>query len=462
MTGEPRLVFDAASGTIERRDVADGGSFLADGFQPGQTIRVSGSDRGDSGTDPNNNGTFTLAAVSDGVLTLVASDVLVDETGSQGLGITIAGPSTFRVDAANASPSASRLAILRSDATADATGDGNVDYRDVDGLIRGGVIGGVSLLDRFFLEDTAIFGSLRLGTGDGEDVVISGDFGFVEILASGGPDFEAGVSIGIDGGDDGRLTLAELIDGLGDPLSLIGTPQIGGPKLAGSPQLTFTPGDGASVAATIVRAAGSGSWVDEGFQPGKRVLVDGSGSNDGSYVVEQVTAATLTLALEETLVGESVAGVAVSGEVGTFAMGLTVEPGIPGLIDDGDLPGLRVTVYDLGNPIGVTLRRRRRAHVPERDHLHARRRPARHDPRGRQGAGHVAGGRDEHRQHPRLVRRLRRRHDDHHRDRRRRRPHREPRGGEAPPRSGDRVRLPRARRLLEVRRHRRSARSSTP
>src|SRR5690606_34633430 len=129
-----------------------GGSWLDDGFAPGQEIRIAGTD--------DNNGTFTIATVTADTITLIGTDVLVDAIDAQDVGITAAGTDTFRVDPTNGSPSANALGILRSDATSDLTDDGIIDYRDVNGIITGAVIGGTSLLDRFFIRDTELTGSL--------------------------------------------------------------------------------------------------------------------------------------------------------------------------------------------------------------------------------------------------------------------------------------------------------------
>lgn len=50
--------------------------------------------------------------------------------------------------------------------------------------------------------------------------------------------------------------------------------------------------------------ASSGDFLADGFQPGMHVLVNGTASNDGSFLIAKVTATVLTLAVDESLVAE--------------------------------------------------------------------------------------------------------------------------------------------------------------
>src|SRR5690606_20283685 len=72
MTGNPTLTFaDGNPDTITRS--AGSGSWVDEGFAPGQLIEVTGTTRNDA--------RFTVAAVTDTVLTLEASDILAPEAG---------------------------------------------------------------------------------------------------------------------------------------------------------------------------------------------------------------------------------------------------------------------------------------------------------------------------------------------------------------------------------------------
>lgn len=79
-------------------------------------------------------------------------------------------------------------------------------------------------------------------------------------------------------------------------------------------QLTFNANAPPGTPATIV--ASSGSFVTDGFKHGMRVAVDGSVSNDGTYLIDTVSALTLTLVPDETLVDE-----------GPLSSGATLEAG---------------------------------------------------------------------------------------------------------------------------------------
>ena len=88
----------ATAGSIAR---TDGGSFVADGFVAGELLRVQGS----AGNTSPAITSYTIAAVTDGVITLIASDPLVAETDP--LGVTlIAGviPSITTVRVAQNAP----------------------------------------------------------------------------------------------------------------------------------------------------------------------------------------------------------------------------------------------------------------------------------------------------------------------------------------------------------------------
>ena len=94
---------------------------------------------------------------------------------------------------------------------------------------------------------------------------------------------------------------------------------------ASGPSLTFTP---SASAATI--ALSSGSWTADGFLPGERISVTGTGTaNDGTYVIAPmgINGSTLTLAAGSTLVSQSDAtDVSVIAYVATPGLAPIVEP----------------------------------------------------------------------------------------------------------------------------------------
>ncbi len=85
--GTPEITFDAAARGLQRSD----GSWLEDGFRDGMTITVAGSSR--------NDGRYTIASVSDDVLTLVGSDSVLAESAS-GIDVTATFAFSITPDAA--------------------------------------------------------------------------------------------------------------------------------------------------------------------------------------------------------------------------------------------------------------------------------------------------------------------------------------------------------------------------
>jgi hypothetical protein len=70
------------------------------------------------------------------------------------------------------------------------------------------------------------------------------------------------------------------------------------PTLTGNPNITFTN----AAPATITRAAGS--WITDRFIVGQLITVTNTASNNGTYTIAGVTAATLTLKAGQTLTNE--------------------------------------------------------------------------------------------------------------------------------------------------------------
>ncbi len=76
--------------------------------------------------------------------------------------------------------------------------------------------------------------------------------------------------------------------------------------LQGAPSVTFADAD----PDTITRAAGD--WAADGFRAGDVIVVSGTASNDGTFVVATVTALVLTLVSADTLTAEVFAGPTIS------------------------------------------------------------------------------------------------------------------------------------------------------
>ena len=99
-----------------------------------------------------------------------------------------------------------------------------------DGIIDGASIGGLSAIDRFFVQDVHADIGIHLDTPGG--IAAAAKFGFVEVGLSGGGSADAVLSLDLqDPGtvlNDGRISLAELFDGLSDINTLVSTPSLTG------------------------------------------------------------------------------------------------------------------------------------------------------------------------------------------------------------------------------------------
>lgn len=164
---------------------------------------------------------------------------------NSGVGLTLtdnsipAGGNSFAVQLANNSTAAIDLGILRTDVQGDEAADG---------VIEGADIGGLTPLDRFFIENASASIGVHLSTPtldangnvlnpDGNGVPDDGlsgtaKFGFVGINLAGGGTVDATLSLGLkDPGTtaaDGRISLTELLGALGDLDTLIDAPALTG------------------------------------------------------------------------------------------------------------------------------------------------------------------------------------------------------------------------------------------
>lgn len=89
--------------------------------------------------------------------------------------------------------------------------------------------------------------------------------------------------------------------------------------LPANTSLAFTDSGGA--AADAITRGDGGSWISDGFSAGQLIRISGTASNDGIYRIDSLTADTLTLGAEYTLVNETTTSasvapaVALSGEL---------------------------------------------------------------------------------------------------------------------------------------------------
>ena len=117
-----------------------------------------------------------------------------------------------------------------------------------DGVIDGAAIGGLSPLDRFFIEEASAEVGITITTPDlneaqePEDTDMDGEtddgvrasasFGFVSVNLDGGGTIDATLALGLqDPGTvaaDGRITLTELFDNIGDIETIVASPTLTG------------------------------------------------------------------------------------------------------------------------------------------------------------------------------------------------------------------------------------------
>ena len=126
------------------------------------------------------NSARTGLAITDNTYIPVEKDVAGNVTDNDNL-------DTFHVELANGSKAAVQLGILNSDATEEAK---------LDGVLEGSQIYGVSLSDRFFIENARVYADIKLSTpenplardGDASEddgINASAKFGFVGINVHG-------------------------------------------------------------------------------------------------------------------------------------------------------------------------------------------------------------------------------------------------------------------------------------
>ncbi len=309
LRGPAELVFSDAGNadTIARSQ----GSWVLDGFEVGQSIRVSGS--------ADDDGVYTIAAIEDALLTLSAGDSLSPSAAPEaGVAVSVQVISTstlprlflqddvdvytFSVDVAlptageglkgatlrliRGSGVGQEMQILsntestitvRKAFRGDITADTRFEIRRYDKLA-------VPVVP-VRIEDDERGSVILQESGEGTTVFEGAPFtslGFAidtyEVFLSTAPD------------SDVTVTLDE-ITSPGTPDQLRFAPIT---LLRGAPTLSFFT-DGAP---QIVRddAGSGGSFLLDGFAPGQVVVVAGSTANDGTYGVAAVTADTLTLA----------------------------------------------------------------------------------------------------------------------------------------------------------------------
>lgn len=355
LTAFDTLTFDSTTTAVTRA----AGSWSDDGFEVGQTFKISGTVAG-SGTA--NAGTYTISAISgDGrTLTLSAAGVLTDETiaaadltkednfglygtaadtisrdsGSWSADGFIAGQE-ISVSSSASNDGAYTIASISADGkTLILSPDNAVSAENASGIQASGTApdrisrNSGSWIDDGFAVDQAISVSGSSGnddtyaiadiSADGREITLSSGYALLSESGTGigvngdtqdtirrssgnwGADgFAAGQQITISGssGNDGQYYIDSIS---GDGLALI---------LTSGENLSKETKSGVEVAGpaedTISR--NFGKWTSDGFSAGSSITISGSGKNDGTYTVASVSAdgKALTLTTDNALKNET-------------------------------------------------------------------------------------------------------------------------------------------------------------
>jgi len=245
----------------------DTGSWLEDGFLAGQTVTISGSAK-------DNDGDYSVTVVTEKVLTLSSS------FGAKEV--------TTDVNVMETADSADAMTPYNPELTLDAAG---TLYRDAGKWADDGFVAGMTIL---------IDGSAE-GKNNGKYVIDSISADGKTLTLSGGPE-----AITAETSTD--LTVAEDTEDGVQGVATTSDPRAKAELTAVIPLLTFVNN---GFADQIIRSLGS--WVDDGFEVGRKIIIENSGDNDGTYTVAAVTATALTLSANDRLTDETLSeGVSVS------------------------------------------------------------------------------------------------------------------------------------------------------
>ena len=280
------------------------GSFITDGFASGNLLTVLGT--------ANNNGQYTINAVTAGTLTLDSGDSLVNE-GPIGSGVVLGAKNVWNVynraeldtvlaDSANVASgdiiimheddrvatqvqaSASRILNFKQAAKVQASatntitftsGTNEVTRSDGGSFIDDGYVSGMQLRvcgqNGFYATPNRRI-TLVEGGGSNDTIRISAG----DVLADG---WEIGMGITLDGmGNDKVVTI--------DSVASSGSNQASG--ITGSQEFSFATNE-------TITSNDNFNFLDNGFIKGMQIIVDGSASNDGRYVLSNVTSGVLTV-----------------------------------------------------------------------------------------------------------------------------------------------------------------------
>jgi adhesin/invasin len=328
---------DSDPDTIVR---SDGGDFAADGFNMGDRIMVGGSTSNDTDAGAGTPAYYTVAAVSAGSLTLIPSDTLIAE--AAGSSVTVTNGILVTVEAP---PPTTEVNFATTFGAWDGTGSAVVKKSVIGGFVSAvfsSSLAGVASIQVSADDDPTSFDSLQAvvsaPTADAAHITLQSNT-YVVPLSTGNISNTATLTASVrTSSATGRQPVG------GAPVVFSIENQTGGGETifpvivhtdaSGTATTTFTSGslsssaEGVTITARVLDQASTGpsnqiEFVNsnpdtivrldggdfgpggDGYEAGEQIQVQGSASNDGSYIVDSVAASTLTLDPGDTLTNES-------------------------------------------------------------------------------------------------------------------------------------------------------------
>jgi hypothetical protein len=324
--------FSGNPAAIYRYDL---GSFSTDGFQPGDTIMIGGSEK--------NDGVYTVSSVSNQVLTLTAGNSLIDEP--VGKSVTITNGVLVRVHAM----SQSKVAFLSSvgvwDGGTSSYLERNVTAGYAWAVLTSGVSGYANVMvwdpENPDTKDTTnvAFSApsseatwltlqsnayvLAPSTGEtehsvtltatvrncGDQAVSGAPVVFSIENPTGGGERVSPSLVFTDSSGRATATFTSGFLGTGAGGVSVRARVLGAGETVNNTSITFVRGDGKTILDKIYR--GSGSFKDDGFKDCDKILVRGSTLNDGLYKIATCDPLEVILVSNNALNNESPASVTI-------------------------------------------------------------------------------------------------------------------------------------------------------
>jgi hypothetical protein len=306
------------------------GSFVTDGYMPGDRIMVGGSN--------SNDGVYTLSAVAPLTLTLIASDSLDIEPA--GASVTITNGVLVRVRApgitdvtfattigiwdnggspikTNPVVSGYASAVLSSSVAGTATiqvydsdNPSTFDFTTVTFSVPSGNAAQITLQSNVYMLAPSIGGTIntasltatvRTSLADGSQVVSGVMVVFSIVNPTGGGETVSPVVTISDGAGQAKATFTSGSLSSGSEGVTVRAVVSLKEQTASNTSIAFLNSD----PDTITRSDGV-SFLNDGFEPGDQISVQGSASNNGYYTLAAVAPNTLTLVNADSLTPEAV------------------------------------------------------------------------------------------------------------------------------------------------------------